>query len=77
MVHIEARLPINAARAYAVLGNLRVHRGPDVLLCSLARPHSAFVFHPLYTAYLNLIAAWWKSLPSLALVEPRAQWRSL
>jgi transposase len=64
---VEAWLPAEVERIYAVLDNLSTHRAPDVLLFSLAHPRWEFVFQPLYAAYLNLIEPWWKALRSLAL----------
>lgn len=64
---VEAWLPPEAERVYAVLDNLSTHRARDVLLFSLAYPRWEFVFQPTYAAYLNLIEPWWKTLRSLAL----------
>ena len=64
---VEAWLPPEAARVYAVLDNLSMHRATDVLLFLLAHPRWEFVFQPIYAAYLNLIEPWWKVLRSLAL----------
>jgi len=64
---VEAWLPAEAERVYAILDNLSTHRAPDVLLFSLAHPRWEFVFQPVYAAYLNLIEPWWKILRSLAL----------
>jgi transposase len=64
---VEAWLPADAARVYAILDNLSTHRAPDVLLFSLAHPRWEFVFQPVYAAWLNLIEPWWKVLRSLAL----------
>jgi len=44
-----------AARVYAIVDNLNVHRAVDVLLFCLAHPRWEFVFQPKYAAYLNLI----------------------
>ncbi len=72
---VEAWLPADAARVYAILDNLSAHRAPDVLLFSLAHPRWEFVFQPVYAAYLNLIEPWWKTLRSLALKGRRfATW---
>ena len=65
--HVEAWVPAEVARVYAVLDNLSAHRATDVLLFSLAHPRWEFVFQPTYAAYLNLIEPWWKVLRSLAL----------
>ncbi len=64
---VEAWLPPEAERVYAILDNLSAHRAPDVLLFALAHPRWEFVFQPTYAAYLNLIEPWWKILRSLAL----------
>ncbi len=66
----DAWLPSEAdgvKQVYAILDNLNVHRGTDVLLFSLAHPRWEFVFTPTYAAYLNRIEPWWKVLGSLAL----------
>jgi hypothetical protein len=68
---VEAWLPAEATRVYAVLDNLSTHRAQDVLLFSLAYPRWEFVFQPTYAAYLNLIEPWWKTLRSLALKGKR------
>jgi DDE superfamily endonuclease len=54
-------------RVYAVVDNLNIHGGMDVLLFALAHPRWEFVFQPKYAAYLNLLEPWWKVLRSLAL----------
>ena len=64
---VEAWLPPEAERIYAILDNLDTHRATDVLLFNLAHPRWEFVFQPKYAAYLNLIEPWWKILRSLAL----------
>ena len=64
---VEAWVPADVTRVYAVLDNLVTHRTTDVLLFSLWRPRWEFVFQPVYAAYLNLIEPWWKVLKSLAL----------
>ena len=64
---VDAWLPADVERVYAILDNLSAHRAPDVLLFSLAHPRWEFVFQPVYAAYLNLIEPWWKVLRSLAL----------
>lgn len=67
LLKVEAWLPAEFGRVYAVLDNLSTHRARDVLLFSLAFPRWEFVFQPTYAAYLNLIEPWWKTLRSLAL----------
>jgi transposase len=65
--HVEAWVPEDVGRVYAILDNLPTHRTSDVLLFSLGHPRWEFVFQPVYAAYLNLIEPWWKVLKSLAL----------
>ncbi len=64
---VEAWVPPEVERIYAIMDNLRAHKAYDVLLFSLAHPRWEFVFQPKYAAYLNLIEPWWKTLRSLAL----------
>jgi transposase len=64
---VDAWVPVEVERGYAILDNLAAHRAPDVLLFSLHHPRWEFVFQPKYAAYLNLIEPWWKVLRSLAL----------
>jgi transposase len=64
---VEAWVPPEAERVYAILDNLNTHRATDVLLFMLAHPRWELVFQPTYAAYLNLIEPWWKTLRSLAL----------
>jgi transposase len=64
---VDAWLPAEPERVYAVLDNLQAHRATDALLFALAHPRWEFVFQPKYAAYLNLIEPWWKVLRSLAL----------
>jgi len=64
---VDAWLPSDAVRIFAIQDNLSTHRATDVLLFSLAHPRWEFVFQPTYAAYLNLIEPWWKTLRSLAL----------
>lgn len=68
---VEAWVPEQVERVYAILDNLKAHRAPDVLLFSLHHPRWEFVFQPKYAAYLNLIEPWWKVLRSLALKGKR------
>jgi transposase len=65
--HVEAWVPPDAERVYAILDNLNTHRATDVLLFMVAHPRWELVFQPTYAAYLNLIEPWWKVLRSLAL----------
>ncbi len=62
---VEAWVPPEVGRIYAIMDNLKAHKAYDVLLVSLAHPRWEFVFQPKYTAYLNLIEPWWKTLRSL------------
>ena len=64
---VDAWVPPEGERIYAILDNLEAHRATDVLLFNVAHPRWEFVFQPKYAAYLNLIEAWWKILRSLAL----------
>lgn len=64
---VDAWVPADVERVYAILDNLRTHRTADVLLFGVAHPRWEFVFQPTYAAYLNLIEPWWKVLRSLAL----------
>lgn len=64
---VDAWIPPEVERVYAVLDNLSTHRAVDVLLFQLTHPRFEFVFQPVYAAYLNLIEPWWKTLRSLAL----------
>jgi len=75
---VDAWLPAEPARVYAILDNLSTHRAVDVLLFALAHPRWEFVFQPTYAAYLNLIEPWWKILRSLALKGHRfASWAEI
>ena len=64
---VESWIGPAAERVYAVVDNLNIHGGMDVLLFALAHPRWELVFQPKYAAYLNLIEPWWKVLRSLAL----------
>jgi len=64
---VEGWIGPTAERVYAVVDDLDIHNGTDVLLFALAHPRWGFVFQPKYAAYLNLIEPWWKVLRSLAL----------
>jgi transposase len=64
---VEAGLPRDVERVYAILDNLSSHRATDVMLFNLAYPRWELVFLPRAAAYLNLIEPWWKVLRSLAL----------
>ena len=75
---VEAWLPTECERVYAILDNLSMHHATDVLLFSLAHPRWEFVFQPKYAAYLNLIEPWWKVLRSLALKGRRFEtWQAI
>jgi transposase len=64
---VDAWIPAEVERVYAIIDNLNSHRARDVLLFNLSHPRWEFVFQPIYAAYLNLIEPWWKILRSLAL----------
>jgi transposase len=64
---VEAWIPKEVERIYAIVDSLQSHRATDVLLFNLAYPRWEFVFLPKYAPYLNLIEPWWKVLRSLAL----------
>src|SRR5688572_30483362 len=67
LARVEAWIPPDIERIYAIMDNLSTHRATDVLLFSLAHPRWEFVFQPKYAPYLNLIEPWWKVLRALAL----------
>lgn len=72
---VEAWVPAEVATIYVIMDNLSTHKTADVLLFSAAHPRWAFVFQPVYAAYLNLIEPWWKVLRALALKGRRfASW---
>jgi transposase len=78
LAQVEAWLPAEVTRVYAILDNLSTHRAMDVLLFALAYPRWEFVFQPKYAAYLNLIEPWWKVLRGLALKGRRFEnWADL
>jgi hypothetical protein len=70
---VDAWVPAEIERIYAILDNLNVHHADDVLLFCLTHPRWEFVFQPKYAAYLNLIEPWWKVLRSLAFKGRRFQ----
>ena len=75
---VEAWLPPELERVYAIVDNLSTHRATDVLLFSLAYPRWEFVFQPKYSPYLNLIEPWWKILRILALKGRRFEtWKQV
>jgi transposase len=75
---VEAWVPEDVGRVYAILDDLPTHRTTDVLLFALWHPRWEFVFQPRYAAYLNLIEPWWKALKSLALKGRRfATWEEM
>jgi DDE superfamily endonuclease len=63
---VDAWVPADVERIYAILDNLNVHHSDNVLFFCLTHPRWEFVFQPTYAAYLNLIEPWWKVLRSLA-----------
>jgi hypothetical protein len=64
---VEAWVPAEVDRVYAIVDNLQAHRATDVLRFSLGHLRWEFVFRPKYAAYLNLFEPWWKVLRSQAL----------
>ena len=75
---VDAWVPSDVERVYAILDNLNTHHADDVLLFSLTHPRWEFVFQPVYAAYLNLMEPWWKILRSLALKGRRfATWEEI
>jgi transposase len=76
LARVEAWIPPDVGRIYAIMDNLSAHRATDVLLFSLAHPRWEFVFQPKYAPYLNLIEPWWKVLRSLALKGRRFEARA-
>ena len=50
---VDAWLPAEVERVYAIVDNLSAHRATDVLLFSWAHPRWEFVFQPTYAAYLT------------------------
>jgi transposase len=66
---IEAWIPAQTKRVYAILDNLTTHKAHDILLFALANPRWEFVFQHKYAVYLNLIEPWWKILKSSAFEE--------
>jgi transposase len=78
LARVEAWVPAEVERIYAIMDNLQAHRAVDVLLFALAFARWEFVFQPKYAAYLNLIEPWWKVLRSLALKGRRfASWEEV
>jgi transposase len=67
LCYVDAQVPADVERIYAILDNLDMHHCDDLLLFMLAHPRWEFVYQPKYAAYLNLIEPWWKVLRSLAL----------
>ena len=70
---VDAWLPADVGRVYAIADNLSSHRATDVLHSMLAHPRWEMVFQPKYAAYLNLIEPWWKVPRSLALAGRRSE----
>jgi transposase len=67
LARVEAWIPPDLERIYAMMDNRRAHRATEVLLFSLAHPRGEFVFQPKYAPSLHVIEPWWKGLRSLAL----------
>ena len=70
---MEGWPPPDAARGYASVDDRNAHRATDVLLFALAHPRWAFVSRPQDAASLHPIAAWWKTLRSLARTGRRSE----
>jgi len=64
---VDAQLPADLERVYAIMDNLDAHHCEDLLFFLYHHPRWEFVYQPRYAAYLNLIEPWWKTLRSLAL----------
>ena len=64
---VDAQIPGEHERIYAIMDNLDMHHCEDLLLFMLHHPRWEMVYQPKYAAYLNLIEPWWKTLRSLAL----------
>ena len=47
---VEAWIPVESERIYAIKDNLNVHAAYDVLLFRLAHPRWEFIFQPTYAA---------------------------
>ena len=69
--HVEAWVPAEIERLYAIVDNRKVQRATDVLLFCLQHPRWEFVLQPKYAASLNLMEPWWKTRRSLALTGRR------
>ena len=63
---VDAWVPAEVERIYAIVDNLNVHHSDNVLFFCLTHPRWEFVFQPKYAASLNLIEPWGKVLRSLA-----------
>ncbi len=61
---VDAQIPTDKLRIYAILDNLDMHYCRDLLLFQIHHPRWEFVYQPEYAAYLNLIEPWWKVLRS-------------
>ncbi len=64
---VDAQIPADYQRIYAILDNLDMHHCHDLLLFLIHHERWEFVYQLKYAAYLNLIEPWWKILRSLAL----------
>jgi hypothetical protein len=75
---VEAWIPAEVERVYAIAATLQARRAVDVLLFALAFARWELVFQPKYAAYLTLIEPWWKVLKSLALKGRRFEtWKEV
>jgi hypothetical protein len=64
---VDAQVPADKQRMYAIMDTLDMHHCEDLLLFMLHHPRWEFISQPKSAAYLNLIEPWWKVLRSLAL----------
>ncbi len=67
LYYVDAQVPKEVERIYAIMDNLDMHQCTDLLLFMVQHERWEFVYQPKYAAYLNLIEPWWKTLRSLAL----------
>ncbi len=75
---VDAQLPADLERVYAIMDNLDMHHSDDLLFFLWQHPRWEMVYQPKYAAYLNLIEPWWKTLRSLALKGKRFEtWQEI
>lgn len=78
LCELDAWVPAEMERIYAILDNLDMHHCHDLLLFQLHHPRWEFVYQPSRAAYLHLIEPWWKILRSLALKGRRFEtWQAV